>query len=59
MGVGGKLIELIKNRATDLGAEKLYISISCSENTAYVILVCTFLKISIFILIHVSAKIVI
>ena len=35
MGVGGKLIELIKNRASDLGAEKLYISSSCSENTVY------------------------
>jgi len=40
MGVGGKLIELIKNSASDLGAEKLYISSSCSENTAYVIPLC-------------------
>ena len=35
MGIGGKLIELIKNRASDLGAKKLYISSSCSEDTVY------------------------
>ena len=34
-GIGGKLIELIKNRASNLGAKKLYISSSCSENTVY------------------------